>query len=336
MLQLRNATPFQGSLLLLPDEDGIDTLFAVVKGTFRLRPGLAVAEAQVPIAAADQHHGDPAASSIRVPSDVCLGKPGTDVVLLGSAWAPGGRPAWHADVSVEVGPLAKRARVHGDRVWRATATGTAVAWVAPFERMPLAWERSFGGHDVTERGPAAEPRNPVGTGFRARDGAGPYDGMPLPNVEDPAALITSWRETPPPCGFAPVAAHWEPRKSFAGTYDDAWQRERAPYLPADFDPRFFHLAPAGLASARPLEGGEPVRLRGVTPDGELSFHLPALRVEAAFRLDGGTEVRPAALDTVLLEPDAERVVLVWRARLRCDKKALKVREVAVKAAGTVA
>jgi hypothetical protein len=35
-------------------------------------------------------------------------------------------------------------------------------------------------------------------------------------------------------------------------------------------------------------------------------------------------------DTVIIEPDADRVVAVWRAALPCDKKALKVKEIAVR------
>jgi hypothetical protein len=46
-------------------------------------------------------------------------------------------------------------------------------------------------------------------------------------------------------------------------------------------------------------------------------------------MNGGTTTRPAALDTVLIEPDAARVSLVWRAALECDKKVLQTREVVV-------
>ena len=93
MLQVENRTPFATALMPLPDREGIETLFAVVKGTFALGPRPVVADAQVPVTPADQYHGEPAVSSIRLPSDFCLGKPGTDVLLHGSAWAPGGQMA---------------------------------------------------------------------------------------------------------------------------------------------------------------------------------------------------------------------------------------------------
>ena len=36
MLQFRNGTPFKGTILLLPDPDGVDTLYTVIKATFML------------------------------------------------------------------------------------------------------------------------------------------------------------------------------------------------------------------------------------------------------------------------------------------------------------
>lgn len=329
MLQVKNSTPFATTLMVLPDVTGIDTVYAVVKGTFAIGPRLMPADEQLPVTMADQHYADPATSSIRAPSDVCLGKPGTDVVLIGSAWSPDGRPTWQMDVSLTVGPLSKTVRVLGDRVWEPSGSGTSIAWVAPFVRMPLVWERAFGGSDQTEKGARAHARNPVGTGLRVSGGTKPLAGMPLPNVEDPRVLVSGPADSPEPAGFAPIAPHWDPRKGFAGTYDDAWQRNRAPYLPSDFDSRFFHYAPAGQVTATPVTGGEPVEVLGATPDGPLRFSLPRVVVQATFRRNEGEDVRRAALETVLIEPDAKRVILVWRAALNCDKQVLKMKQVDV-------
>lgn len=327
MLQLKNDTPFAASVALLPDATGIDTLYTVVKGTFTVGRSVGLADEQIPVSFADQHHGDPAASSVRVPSDLCLGKPGTDVVLIGSAWAPGGKPTWSSDVSLTAGTVAKTVRVFGDRVWDSGPGGSSVRYVTPFDRLPLVWERAFGGSDETDRGPVLEPRNPVGCGFRAPRSTRPVAGLPLPNLEDPAALITSPSDTPQPSCFAPIASHWEPRRSFAGTYDEAWQNSRSPYLPADFDARFFQIAPFGLTASAYFQGGEWIDVRGATPDGALQFQIPALRLKITYRLDSGEEKRPAVLDTVIVEPDATRLTLVWRASFQCDKKALRTKEV---------
>jgi hypothetical protein len=331
VLQLKNATPFAALVMPLPDADGVDTLFTVVKATFTIGEQLTPADEQVPVTLASEHHGDPAASSLRAASDVSLTKPGTDVLLVGSAWAPNGRPTWQMDVSLRVGALAKTVRVCGDRVWDSGSGGATVAWVEPFVRMPLVWERAFGGTDHTDKGPVADRRNPVGAGFRVDGGAKPLAGLPLPNVEDPLAPLTSWKDRPTPAGFAPIAPHWEPRVSYAGTYDDAWQANRAPFLPRDFNPRFFHVAPPGLTAPTYLVGGEPVDVRGATQSGALRFALPAVRMRATYHVDSATEVRWANLDTVTIEPDEQRVVLVWRASLTCDKKLLRVRKIVAEA-----
>jgi hypothetical protein len=189
------------------------------------------------------------------------------------------------------------------------------------------WERAFGGTDRKGAELRGEPRNPVGAGYRARDGEKALDGLALPNLEDPGDLISSWKDAPPPAGCGPICGHWEPRKSYAGTYDEQWQKQRAPYLPKDFDPRFLQLAPPGLVAPGYLQAGASAEVRGATPSGVLRFQFPPVRIEVTYLLDNAPQPRPANLDTVLIEPDANRVVLVWRSVLRCDKKALRVNEV---------
>jgi hypothetical protein len=56
-------------------------------------------------------------------------------------------------------------------------------------------------------------------------------------------------------------------------------------------------------------------------------------VQTTYRLDRGSELRPAALETVIVKSDEGRLVLVWRSAFPCDKKLLKLREVHVGAVG---
>jgi len=233
------------------------------------------------------------------------------------------------DVSLSVGALRKAVRVFGERVWK---TGTrelsySISEPQPFETMPLVWERAFGGIEQTVRPVAAEVRNPIGTGFRTSEVQQSIAGVRLPNLEDPASPITTWNQRPQPAGFAPVCAHWEPRRSYAGTYDEEWQKHRAPYLPKDFDPRFLQLAPPGLVAAGYLKGGEPVELRGVTRSGMMRFRLPQAKLKVTYQLDDSPQERPAHLDTVIMEPELSRFTLTWRSVFPCDKKALRVGEV---------
>jgi len=317
VLQFRNKTPFSGLIWLAPDPAGVESVYAVVKGTFSLAAGMQPAQTQMPVAVEDEYVGEPGRSSICVPSDICLVKPGTDVLLLGHAYAPAGRRITSLDVGLRAGPVQAVLRVFGDRFWERDSFGVTISPPQPFEQMPLVWERAYGGTTQDE----TEPRNPVGAGLSSETGAR------LPNLEDPRQLIGSPRDRPSPVNFAPTCAHWQPRRSYAGTYDETWQRYRAPYLPADFDPRFFQISPPYLITPNYLQGGEPVEVVGAAPSAALQFKVPQCVIRITYRLDQGKEVRAAALDTLVIEPDAARVILVWRTALACDKLPLRVREV---------
>jgi len=231
------------------------------------------------------------------------------------------------DVSLTAGSIRKTVRIFGDRVWERSGVVHSISRAQPFETMPLVWERAYGGMDRKGTELRAEVRNPVGAGYRAKDGDNALDGLRLPNLEDPAEIITDWKQYPAPACFAPICAHWEPRQSYAGTYDARWQEQRAPYLPEDFDPRFFQLAPPGLIAPEYLRAGQWIEAQGVTPSGGLRLQLPPVRIETTYVVDGSPKSVPANLDTIVLEPDHGRLLLVWRAALRCDKKALRVNEV---------
>lgn len=320
MLQLVNETPFRARVAAMPDRDGIDSLCTVVKATFRLSPDAQPAEEQVPVTLADTYHGKPGASSIRAASDLGPPKPGADVLLFGHARAPQGRATTRVDVTLQVGALRRSVAVFGDRSWDATRISAQMSSPKPFEAMPLVWERAFGG--------ARHPQNPVGTGMDS----GAREGARLPNLEDPAELIRSPKDRPAPVAFAPIAPQWEPRRSFAGTYDAAWQRSRAPYLPEDFDPRFLHVAPAWLVSPKALLGGEAIEIRGVHPTEIIRLSLPRMGVETEYLLDDTNTAKPAVLDTLIFEPDESRFMLIWRSQFGCNRRTLRVREIRVRVA----
>jgi len=167
-------------------------------------------------------------------------------------------------------------------------------------------------------------RNPVGTGFALSESG--IEGLRLPNIEYPDQLVTTWRDQPAPAALGPVCGHWQPRLGFAGTYDEAWQKDRFPLLPADFDDRHYQCAPADQQAPQFLVGGEPVALVHLTPGGQLQFELPrvVLGLETCFS-DGVRLLheRPR-LNTVILEPDIPRVSLVWHSALPCHPRVYKL------------
>ena len=334
MLQVTNTTPFEADIDLFPDARGVDTLYVALKATFEIGSpgrGLRVAEKQLPLLMADVHWGAPGASSLRYAGERHLCKPSTDVVLVGQAHAPRGRPVTELDVQLSVAGLTKSIHVTGDRVWRSGLLSPGISFPAPFLTMPLTHERAFGGTHVPERGePSFEPRNPVGRGFRGRRSGQELNGLPLPNLEDPRHPVAKAGDRAAPACFGPIAPSWAPRRLYAGTYDEKWRKQRAPFLPEDFDARFFHVASADLIAPSYLKGGEPVKLVRLLPEGECRFPLPLCVPDIQAHIAGQVETPRANLETLLIEPDERRVCMLWRAAAPCDKKVLQVRHVVVK------
>lgn len=330
MLQLRNSTPFAAALFLLGDERGVDTLFAAVKISFDLSPaGLRVAGEHREVSPVDAYLGDPARTSLRHASEAHLHKPGTDVLVLGEAHPPRGR-APRCTVAVRVGALAQEIDVVGDRAWTRGVAGIVASAPEPFERMPLIYERASGGAERLSDGTVlADERNPVGRGFLGTRPARALLGQPLPNLEDPRDPISSPGDAPAPVGFGPIAPGWLPRRARVGTYDEEWRARRAPHLPLDFDPAFFHVAPPAMQSRSRLRGGEPVELVNCSLAAPPRFALPTCAWDVSATIAGRAQALPMALETVLLELDRDQVHMTWRGAASCDKRALQVEEVRV-------
>lgn len=334
MLQLRNQTPFAAALAIFPDLRGVDSLILAVKATFTLASSLTLANEQVPVRLSDEPDTAgaalPAVEStppLRYPGELSLCRPSTDVVILGTAYAEGMRPTAQVDVGVSVAGREVRLRVFGDREWTGAESGAVATAALPFVQMPINYRRAFGGYVRGEDGVRSEERNPVGVGFVDRQRGEMLRGRPLPNLEDPRQLLSAPGERPPPLSLGAIAPSWLPRRACAGTYDAEWQRQRAPFLPADFEPRFLQVAHPELVQPGRLRGGEPLRLRGLTREGNLTFALPEVTMQARVQL-GTAHVEPAlSLAQVLIEPDCARLELLFDAAVPCPKGALKVRDI---------
>ena len=123
------------------------------------------------------------------------------------------------------------------------------------------------------------------------------------------------------------------RARLAGTYDEAWEKHRAPLLAKDFDRRHMNAASAGMVAEGYLRGDETVAAVGVTPSGRLHFSLPGVPPPAVRvgLVDGATHAVPLNLDTVIIEPDEHRVMLLWRGHQVLRTGPHDVREISVSA-----
>ncbi len=322
MWEVRNSTRYKADRGWVRDMSGREVWLVAVRARFRVVPGQeAVWDPdlpQDPVRLAPEFAGSGVGAYLLADTDLVHEKRATDVLMTGHAHAPRGRRATRLSVGMAVGPVAKRIAAVGDRLWTLGGASEPV----PFEKLPLDYARAYGGIDAA--GDPAAPAdwyadNPAGRAYASRASA--LGGQRLPNFEDPAQPFRSPSDRPRPAGFGPIAPHWPLRSRFAGTYDAAWEKDRLPLLPLDFDPRFHQQAPPDQQAEGFLRGGEAVRLEGVHPDGPLEFFLPKVSLGFETEFDDLTEVTHRAnLHTVIFEPDFPAVSMVWHTSLECHAR----------------
>jgi hypothetical protein len=324
MWQVDNQTPFAAERGWVRDRSGAETWLVAVKCTFDINSdgSTQISVDQPPVLRAPEYHGEPVKSSLKYEADLVLTKKTTDVTVIGHAYAPDGQIVTATEVGIRVGPIEKSLSITGDRTWGATGPTSP----QPFAKMPLTYERAYGGVDFKSDVPERDWdwRNPLGTGFAVAPAH--LMGINLPNIEYPHDRLRTWYDRPKPAGFGPISSHWQPRAGLAGTYDGKWLNERQPLLPDDFDERFFQCAPSDQQTPTFLRGGEPVALSGLTSNGILQFSLPRVFLGFETRFyDGTTEHhKERRLHSVILEPDYPRVSLVWHSLLPCHFKPYKL------------
>lgn len=244
--------------------------------------------------------------------------------------------------------LEKKLVVTGPRRWEKGRVG---GWklrppTVPIVSLPLRYEHAFGGECRVNRDDPEGPRvdaafhlteeqranhpdgrdaaplahtvcqnNPLGMGFaeewylKARK----LKTYPAPQIDAPENPVTELGKSYQPQGFGVVTKAWQQRLQLAGTYDGEWLETRWPELPRDFNIAFWNGAHPDMQIPH-LTGNEEVLLTNLTPEGSLSFRLPGNTPLVKVRHATGREDSVAAkLDTVIIEPDALKVNLVWRA-----------------------
>ena len=330
MLQLHNKTPFAANIALFPNEEAIDTLYVLVRATFNIDKQWTLADEQLPLLEGDEYWGELGESSIKYASDYHIGKLASDIIVLGHAFSPDRKSVHQLDISLALGPVNKAIRVFGDRHWQ----DGRITPPQPFQTMAMIYEKAYGGaHIVDGKIITVEARNPVGCGYSGKYTVEEMNGVPLPNLEDPNDLINDLTDRPVPACFGVSAPHWLPRSTYAGTYDEEWQTQRAPYLPPDFDKRFFSMAHPDLVYPGFLKGGEPVEITNMHPAGTLNFNIPDVNLSTKTVIAGEPVHAGFNLETLLIEPNQLRLSMIWRAAIPCDRQALKISDVNVSMIG---
>lgn len=334
-MELVNATKMQAGYTLATQPDGRELLVVVVKGTFTIPPPGGepeLAEQQIPLIESDVFIGEPGFSAPLYEVDFAPRKPRCDVLLNGSAYAPGGRPTERVTVGLRVGSCTKSFDVVGNRRWisgvfRASSTDPGL-----FTVMAISYNNAFGGVDRSrpdERQHRYFLENHVGVGYHEYLDAESLDGRPLPNTEEVGRPVTRPNGNYKPMAYGVLGRGWKQRIRYAGTYDQDWIDNKFPFLPVDFDERYFQCAAEDQQIECP-KGGEEVVLINLTPNGRTAFKLPALRETIHFFYKNGDEKRArGVVDTLLLEPDLGRFSLSLRVSIPLRRSLHEVGSIAV-------
>jgi hypothetical protein len=274
-----------------PGPEGGIVLTVVVKATFEIHDGGArLAEEQLPIFYDNVEYDEDPPGRVRFENDLAPFKPLADVVVAGEAVAPGGRTVRQMQIGLRVGSLVRTLLVVGDRHWSfpsLLAVAPAPTRPKAFERMPITYDRAYGGVDA--KAGRIYYHNPYGKGFAAKRKPSSLHKLPLPNIEDPRSRVKSWRSRPRPAGWGFYAPGWLPRMNLMGV-----DMEKG-VLSGSFSFAFYNAAHPDL-QIDDLRGDEEVDLRNLSEEGRLRFRLAGIRPEVAVTLAAAEGVAPAATD----------------------------------------
>ncbi len=334
-MELLNSTPMQAGYTMGMHPDGRELLVVVAKGTFKIpqRGGHAeLTEQQKKLVEADVFTGEPGLSAPLYEIDYAPFKRYCDVLLVGSAYAPHGKPTTRVEVTLRLGPLFKSFAVTGDRYWESGNIAIRPGYAGLFDRVPISYDRAFGGIDnfhENEKKHSAYMSNPVGRGYHLQLSRAFVDGSPMPNTEELKRPVTMPDGNYAPMSLGPLGRGWDPRRQLAGTYDQDWIDNCFPFLPVDFDVAYYQAAPSDQQMPYP-KGGERVFMENLTPQGQTNFTLPEVEVPVVFFYKNGESLKQKAMiDTIVLEPDEGLFTMTWRATIPLKKNIFEVPQVLV-------
>jgi hypothetical protein len=349
--------------VLSVDAAGRQIVSVNVKHAYHISPSGACSVAEVPEPLLFTREGT-GPEDLGIPeSDVIPFKQSTDLIVMAEAHAP--RPTTTSlDVRIRTVNVERVHRVFGERRCIYRGKGTySFAPPEPFKSVPLRYAVAYGGEDPSWVGPekvrmedmfflppSYYPRNTIGRGYVLTESRDRIDGLLLPQIENPADLLTperlvvgdptKWWRQPFPWSCDWFDALWYPRQGFFGALprglpdDDremlevragwvqAGQQKRFAKTPAAerMDNRFADGASPGLILPF-MRGDEQVQLDGVFPGGKgLTLTLPGRRPRITVRFEGRDHEVAARLHRVLVSTVQMGVYLVWHGAFHPERQ----------------
>jgi hypothetical protein len=306
-MELVSVCPLRTASLLWQKGPAAWVLTLVCKATYTLAPGESpLAEDQEAPNETDGHWDDDVSRSLYAPSDMAPLKMKADIILVGSAFAPGGVPARTLTARLIANKLDKSIECHADRV---VAHDGSIQEGTGFTRMPLVYERAAGGPGTV---------NPVGMRRDARDG---YGRLTLPNLQPPGVRVNG-PEGIEPVGFGPIAPRWPTRAEKLGRHATTWSARdwHARPLPGDIDLAHFNVAPPDQ-QVPVLRENERLVLENLHREHpRLMTALPGVRPCAFVEGRTGAPFRlPMHADTLWIDSDRGVMTVTWRRQLPLER-----------------
>jgi len=235
---------------------------------------------------------------------------GCDFFILGHAYppSPGGTAA---KVQLAVGSFRFALVAFGERRWVRREHELIPSEPQPFEKIPLTWQRAFGGVCKVDGLDYPWGANPKGRGFYWEEQQA--EGQALPNLEDPERRIRRWDDRPDPVATAPYSGEWALRALNSVALDRSGPKPKIKRI----KPSYYNNAPPRLILPQAPRSTETISISGVRPRGErLEFRMPELAYHVYVQLENRRYVFPARLEALAVLAEEARVMLGYRCCFR--------------------
>jgi len=336
------------------DFSGKDRAVVVAKGTWQLQDSLLTpSKAPEPFAYVDKFEDpdNPMRTPILFEADTAFEKTGTDIILMGTAYAPGEKAVPSFTTRLQVGGFVRTLLIQGPR--RASFAGSernpkppTFSKPTPVKQLEISFKYAYGGitryalPDGSDPVDLPCPTNPLGQGYVVQALPELIDGLALPQIEFPDRPLTpqslvqnlgSSELVPIPAGLGFYGKAWMPRVDLLGvmpyelesvkkTMAEYGRMSESPDMPGPVTgfeppvmrPDFFNSAAPYNVMKPFLKGNETVVMANLTKNGKESFYLPG--VVPLIKLDSGNGPKPVemVMDTLVFLPDEGRVITIFR------------------------
>ena len=340
-----NHTPFPSQYFQSVDQHGEVFHIIALRVTYDMQSlradgSMNYAAEQTPLATEDHWAGEVNTGCPHWESDFAPYKPKCDVLVAHAVTRPTGGAArrWSCGIALEwqneegqSQQWHKQLVVTGPRQFGLLSLGEP----QPASEVAIDWRHAYGGQDKRPADDeknadgsirkaagadhwSVDERNPVGAGLDKRS------GQPGPQLEVSGSNPYTdgiGQASYPPVSLNPLGRAWLPRRTLAGTYDNAWLKDQWPLPPMDFDYGYWNCAPEDQQTeylppgtrihliqlhAAHSEPGQPESWSGRLP-------LHQLFVHAYYRgVPGRGPDIDMDLDTLVVDLQAQQVYATYR------------------------